>query len=104
VVAAPLKVLGVIVPQLDVLDQLQLSDHVTPAPAESLPTIAVRLTVCAKPEIVSTYKLVGKTLTVTGTGAGGAVIVSVMLADLLVSVSEVAVSVTTLPGTAAGAV
>jgi hypothetical protein len=43
-------------------------------------------------------------LTVTGTGGGGAVIVNVALKDLLVSVSEVAVIVTALPGTAEGAV
>jgi hypothetical protein len=42
-------------------------------------------------------------LTVTGTTIGD-VIVSAMLADLLVSESEVAVSVTTLPGTTEGAV
>jgi hypothetical protein len=47
---------------------------------------------------------VGKTLTVTGTAATGSVMVSVVNADLLVSVSEVAVSVTALPGTAEGAV
>lgn len=44
-------------------------------------------------------------MTVTGTGAGGAVIVSVTLADLVVSVSDVAVIVTVPPvGTMEGAV
>jgi hypothetical protein len=68
-----------------------------------LPTIAARPTVCAEPA-VSTYRLEGRTWTVTGTGGGGSVIVSVMLADLLVSVTDVAVTVTAVPGTAEGAV
>jgi hypothetical protein len=52
-----------------------------------------------------TYTVDGNTLTVTGTGAGGLVIVSFTLADLVVSVSEVAVIVTVPPvGTTEGAV
>jgi hypothetical protein len=69
-----------------------------------LATIAVSDAKCAEPE-VPTYTFAGKTLTVTETGGGGAVIVSVTLADLVVSVSDVAVIVTMPPvGTMEGAV
>jgi hypothetical protein len=89
------------VPQLEAL---QLRDQSTPAPAESLATTATSEAECAEPE-VSTYTVFGNTLTVTATGGGSAVIVSVAVADLVVSVSEVAAIVTVPPvGTAVGAV
>jgi hypothetical protein len=62
-----------------------------------LSTIAVKWTVCTEPE-VCTYRLDGTTLTVTAGGKTGVVIVTVALADLLVSVNDVAVIVTVLPG------
>jgi hypothetical protein len=49
--------------------------------------------------------LAGKTLSITGTGTGGVVIVSVALTDFVVSASDVAVIVTVPPaGTTDGAV
>jgi len=82
----------------------QLTDQSTPAAAGSLATIAASKTVRAAP-LVSRYRLVGKTLTVTGAGEAGGVIVSVALIDFVVSASDVAVMVTVPPvGTAAEAV
>jgi hypothetical protein len=82
----------------------QLTDQSTPAAAGSLATIAVTEAVRAEPT-VATYRFVGKTLIVTGTGEGGDVIVSVALTDFVVSASDVAVIVTVPPvGTTAGAV
>ena len=79
------------------------TDQSTPAVWGSLATIAVKWTVCTDPD-VCTYKLDGTTLTVTGGGADGVVIVRVARADLLVSVTDVAVIVTVLPaGTTVGA-
>ena len=67
-------------------------------------TIAVKGVERAEPVVVK-YTFDCNTLTVTGTGGGGAVICTLALADLLVSVSEVAVIVTMPPvGTTEGAV
>ena len=69
-----------------------------------MPTIAVKRVVRTDP-VDCTYTLDGAMLTVTGGGADGVVIVSVALADLLVSINDVAVIVTVLPtGTTEGAV
>ena len=88
------------VPQLETP---QLRDQSTPAAAESLPTIAVKEVNRAAPLVFVTYTLDGNTFTVTG--GGRAAIVSVALADLAVSVSEVAVIVTVPPvGATEGAV
>lgn len=101
VAALPLAVCGVIVPHACAL---HCTDQSTPAVWGSLTTIAVKWPVCADPA-GCTYALDGTTLTVTGGGVDGAVIVKVALADLLVSVNDVAVSVTVLPaGTTEGAV
>lgn len=90
-----------IVPQLD---REQLVLQVTPFAAESFSTTAIGCTVRPDPELV-TERLDGKMLTEIGVAAAGVVIVIVLLTDLLVSVTEVAVSVTVPPvGTTDGAV
>jgi hypothetical protein len=79
-------------------------DQSTPATEGSLETTAVRWAVCAVPE-VWTYTFAGRTLIVMLGGVVGVVIENVALADLVVSVSEVAITVTVPPiGTAEGAV
>lgn len=88
------------VPQLD---KEQLVLQVTPFAAESLRTTAIGCTVRPEPEFVTEMDD-GTTLTDMGI-ATGVVIVTVLLTDLVVSVAEVAVSVTVVPaGTAEGAV
>ena len=101
VAALPLAVWAVIVPH-DCAPHC--TDQSTPAVWGSLATIAVIWTVCAVPAVCA-YTLDGATLTVTGGGEDGVVIVRVTLADLLVSVTDVATIVTVLPaGTTEGAV
>jgi hypothetical protein len=96
----PLVEEPVIVPQLD---REQLVLQVTPFAAESFSTTAIGCMVRPDPELV-TERLDGKMLTDIGV-VTGVVIVIVLLTDLLVSVTEVAVRVTVPPvGTADGAV
>ena len=99
VVATPLAVWrGVRLPQLSAP---QLTDQSTPAAAGSLSTTAVSGVECVAP-VSCAYTVPGFTVRLT---AGGSVTVIDALADLAVSVAEVAVKVTVPPaGTADGAV
>ena len=76
----------------------------TPAAAESFKTTATGCAVRPEPEFV-TERADGVTLTEIALAADGVVIVTVELTDFVVSVTEVAVSITVPPaGTADGAV
>lgn len=97
----PLAVELVMVPQLD---SRQLVLHATPFTAESFRTKAIGCVVRPDPEFAAEI-LDGVMLTEIAAAAAGVVIVMVSLKDFVVSVTEVAVSVTVFPeGTAEGAV
>ena len=82
----------------------QLTVQSTPALVESLPTRAESVTVCAVPEVCA-LRVEGVTAIVTGTGTVPLVICTIELTDFVVSVSDVAVTVTVPPaGTTEGAV